>query len=225
MRHSETMPRERLAQLQLERLQATVTNAYDHVPLHRQRLQASGVRPADIRSLDDLALLPFTVKTDLRDQYPFGLFARPLGADCPAARFVGHHRQGHGGRLHDGRPLQLGRPGGALALLGRCAAWRRGAQRLRLRAFHRRAGRALRRRAPGRRGGAGVRRLDRAPGRPDHGFQRARAVRDTVLRAGDRRGGARAGRGPAQERAAHRHVRRRALERGDAPRDRSAASG
>ncbi len=75
----ETMPRERLAQLQLERLQATVTNAYDHVPLHRQRLQAAGMRPADIRSLDDVAQLPFTVKTDLRDQYPFGLFARPLG--------------------------------------------------------------------------------------------------------------------------------------------------
>ena len=75
----ETMPRELLAQLQLQRLQATVTNAYDHVPLHRQRLKAAGLQPADIRSLDDLALLPFTVKTDLRDQYPFGLFARPLG--------------------------------------------------------------------------------------------------------------------------------------------------
>jgi phenylacetate-CoA ligase len=75
----ETMPRELLAQLQLQRLQATVTNAYDHVPLHRQRLKAAGVQPADIRRLDDLALLPFTVKTDLRDHYPFGMFARPLG--------------------------------------------------------------------------------------------------------------------------------------------------
>jgi phenylacetate-CoA ligase len=75
----ETMPRERLAQLQLERLQATVANAYANVPLHRQRLEAKGLRPADIRSLADLAQLPFTVKTDLRDQYPFGLFARPLG--------------------------------------------------------------------------------------------------------------------------------------------------
>ena len=73
----ETMPRERLAQLQLERLQATVRNAYDNVPLVRSRLEAKGLRPADIRSLDDVALLPFTVKTDLRDQYPFGLFARP----------------------------------------------------------------------------------------------------------------------------------------------------
>jgi phenylacetate-CoA ligase len=75
----ETMPRERLAQLQLERLQATVANAYAAVPLVRQRLQAKGIRPADIRSLADLAQLPFTVKTDLRDQYPFGLFARPCG--------------------------------------------------------------------------------------------------------------------------------------------------
>jgi phenylacetate-CoA ligase len=74
---AETMPRERLAQLQLQRLQATVANAYEHVPLVRQRLESAGARPADIRSLADLALLPFTVKTDLRDQYPFGLFARP----------------------------------------------------------------------------------------------------------------------------------------------------
>ncbi|HWI84469.1 phenylacetate--CoA ligase [Ramlibacter sp.] len=73
------MPRERLARLQLERLQATVANAYDNVPLLRQRLDAAGMRPADVRSLDDLQRLPFTVKTDLRDQYPFGLFARGPG--------------------------------------------------------------------------------------------------------------------------------------------------
>jgi phenylacetate-CoA ligase len=74
----ETMPRERLAQLQLQRLQATVANAYENVPLARERLQSAGLRPGDIRSLADLALLPFTKKTDLRDQYPFGLFARPV---------------------------------------------------------------------------------------------------------------------------------------------------
>jgi phenylacetate-CoA ligase len=73
----ETMPREQLAKLQLERLQAMLANAYDRVPLYRQRLQDKGIRPADIRSLADVAQLPFTVKTDLRDQYPFGLFARP----------------------------------------------------------------------------------------------------------------------------------------------------
>ncbi len=74
----ETMPRELLAQLQLGRLQSTLRNAFDHVPLVRQRLEAMGAQPEDVRTLDDLSKLPFTVKTDLRDQYPFGLFARPF---------------------------------------------------------------------------------------------------------------------------------------------------
>jgi len=74
----ETMPREALAKLQLERLRETVHNAYEHVPMHRQRLDAAGLHPDDIRGLADLQQLPFTVKTDLRDHYPFGLFARPV---------------------------------------------------------------------------------------------------------------------------------------------------
>lgn len=74
---SETMPREKLRALQLRRLKQTVKNAYDNVPLHRKRLKANGVAPADIRSLRDLASLPFTLKSDLRDHYPFGMFARP----------------------------------------------------------------------------------------------------------------------------------------------------
>jgi phenylacetate-CoA ligase len=73
----ETMPREKLKQLQLKRLQETLANAYANVPLLHRRLEAVGARPSDIRSLDDVAKLPFTIKTDLRDQYPFGLFARP----------------------------------------------------------------------------------------------------------------------------------------------------
>jgi phenylacetate-CoA ligase len=73
----ETMPRERLAALQLKRLRATVRNAYDNVPFHRARLDAAFIEPNDLRSLDDIRRLPFTVKTDLRDHYPFGLFARP----------------------------------------------------------------------------------------------------------------------------------------------------
>ena len=76
-RELETMPREKLAALQLERLRATVTNAYEHVPMHRARLDAAGILPDDIASLADLERLPFTCKTDLRDHYPFGLFARP----------------------------------------------------------------------------------------------------------------------------------------------------
>jgi phenylacetate-CoA ligase len=76
-RVAETMPRAQLAALQLERLRKTVRNAYDNVPLHRQRMRSAGIEPGDIRSLDDLAQLPYTVKNDLRDSYPFGMFARP----------------------------------------------------------------------------------------------------------------------------------------------------
>jgi len=74
---AENMPREKLRALQLRRLKQTVKNAYDNVPLHRKRLKSKRIAPADIRSLDDLARLPFTVKSDLRDHYPFGMFARP----------------------------------------------------------------------------------------------------------------------------------------------------
>ena len=73
----ETMPRERLAALQLAGLRGSVRNAYHHVPMHRARLDAAGAAPDDIRTLADLQRLPFTVKADLRDHYPFGMFARP----------------------------------------------------------------------------------------------------------------------------------------------------
>jgi phenylacetate-CoA ligase len=66
-----------LAALQLERLRSTVRDAYDHVAFHHARLDAAGIQPDDLRDLDDLRQLPFTLKTDLRDHYPFGLFARP----------------------------------------------------------------------------------------------------------------------------------------------------
>jgi phenylacetate-CoA ligase len=71
----ERLPRERLAVLQLDRLRATVRHAYEHVPMHRARLIAAGVAAEDLRTIDDVRALPFTVKNDLRDHYPFGLFA------------------------------------------------------------------------------------------------------------------------------------------------------
>jgi phenylacetate-CoA ligase len=74
---AETMPRGKLAALQLKRLRQTVGNAYKNVPLHRGRMDAIGFKPGDLRSLDDLQRLPFTLKADLRDHYPFGMFARP----------------------------------------------------------------------------------------------------------------------------------------------------
>jgi phenylacetate-CoA ligase len=76
----ETLPRERLLALQLERLRATLRSAYENVPLHRARLAACGAAPDDVASLDDVRRLPFTQKADLRDNYPFGLFARPVSA-------------------------------------------------------------------------------------------------------------------------------------------------
>jgi phenylacetate-CoA ligase len=74
---AETMPRAQLEALQLQRLRETVQNAFDNVPLHRRRMQSAGIAPGDIRSLEDVPRLPFTVKDDLREAYPFGLFARP----------------------------------------------------------------------------------------------------------------------------------------------------
>ncbi|MDH5539541.1 MAG: phenylacetate--CoA ligase [Rhizobacter sp.] len=71
------MPREQLAALQLGRLRDSVRNACEHVPVQRARCDAAGIVPDDIRSLADLQQLPFTLKSDLRDHYPFGLFARP----------------------------------------------------------------------------------------------------------------------------------------------------
>ncbi|NSW85364.1 MAG: phenylacetate--CoA ligase [Syntrophobacteraceae bacterium] len=74
----ETMPREALEAIQLRRLQSTVERVYATVPFYRRKLQEAGIAPADIRSLEDLRRLPFTTKQDLRDNYPFGMFAVPM---------------------------------------------------------------------------------------------------------------------------------------------------
>ena len=63
--------------LQLDRLKWSVRHAYDNVPMYRQRFDAAGVHPDDLQELSDLGKFPFTYKTDLRDNYPFGLFAVP----------------------------------------------------------------------------------------------------------------------------------------------------
>ncbi|MBT2490927.1 phenylacetate--CoA ligase [Streptomyces sp. ISL-96] len=74
---AEELGREELGALQLERLRATLRHAYENVPFYRQSFDKAGLRPDDCRSLADLARFPFTVKTDLRDNYPFGMFAVP----------------------------------------------------------------------------------------------------------------------------------------------------
>jgi phenylacetate-CoA ligase len=74
----ETMPREALESIQLRRLQTTVERAYANVPFYRNSFQKAGVSPGNIRSLNDLRRLPFTTKQDLRDNYPYGMFAAPM---------------------------------------------------------------------------------------------------------------------------------------------------
>ncbi len=73
----ETMPRADLATLQLKRLQQTLERAYAKVPHVRSKFDAAGVRPADLKMLADLVRFPLSTKADLRDNFPFGLFAVP----------------------------------------------------------------------------------------------------------------------------------------------------
>lgn len=72
------MSQDALRSLQLDRLQRTLRHAYEHVPLYRERFEAAGIHPDDLRTLDDIAKFPFTVKSDLRNTYPFGMFAVPM---------------------------------------------------------------------------------------------------------------------------------------------------
>jgi len=73
----EIASRDEIAALQLERLKWSVAHAWANVPHYRASFEAAGVHPDDLRSLSDLARFPFTLKTDLRDNYPFGMFAVP----------------------------------------------------------------------------------------------------------------------------------------------------
>ncbi len=73
----ETASQDELRALQLSRLRASLAHAYRNVAHYRQAFDARGVHPADLNTLDDLAKFPFTVKSDLRDHYPFGMFAVP----------------------------------------------------------------------------------------------------------------------------------------------------
>ncbi len=74
----EKAPRAELERLQLERLQWSLTHAYENVPQYRKKFDAARVKPSDCRSLADLARFPFTTKADLRETYPFGMFAVPM---------------------------------------------------------------------------------------------------------------------------------------------------
>lgn len=72
------MDRQKMRALQSERLKQLVDRVYNNVAFYRKRMDEMGVKPSDIQSIDDIVKLPFTYKTDLRDNYPFGLFAVPM---------------------------------------------------------------------------------------------------------------------------------------------------
>jgi len=74
----ETLPRAALEALQLKRLKSMLERVYAHVPYYRDSLDKSGISPSDVKDLDDLQKLPFTYKQDMRDSYPYGLFAAPM---------------------------------------------------------------------------------------------------------------------------------------------------
>lgn len=73
----ECMDRSKLKEIQSERLISTVEHVYKNVPLYKKRMDEAGIKPSDIKGIEDLHLLPFTNKTDLRDEFPFGLLAAP----------------------------------------------------------------------------------------------------------------------------------------------------
>ena len=74
----ETMPREALEAIQLRRLQATLQRVYANVPFYRKKFDEAGITPHDIQRLEDIQQIPFTTKQDLRDNYPYGMFAVPM---------------------------------------------------------------------------------------------------------------------------------------------------
>ena len=77
LEHIETASRDEIASVQLQRMKWSLRHAYDNVPFYKKAFDEAGVHPDDLTSLADLAKFPFTVKQDLRDHYPFGLFAVP----------------------------------------------------------------------------------------------------------------------------------------------------
>jgi phenylacetate-CoA ligase len=76
--HFETMSRDEMKKVQSERLHSLVKRVYSNVPAYRTKMQEAGIMPSDIKTVDDLKNLPFTYKQDLRDNYPYGMFAVPM---------------------------------------------------------------------------------------------------------------------------------------------------
>ncbi|MEC9142327.1 MAG: phenylacetate--CoA ligase, partial [Pseudomonadota bacterium] len=74
----EIASRDEIAALQLQRLQWTLSHAYENVPIYRRKFDGAGVRPEDMKAPEDIAKFPFTTKEDLRQSYPFEMMAVPM---------------------------------------------------------------------------------------------------------------------------------------------------
>ncbi|MDD6204748.1 MAG: phenylacetate--CoA ligase, partial [Firmicutes bacterium] len=74
----ETADRDTIREIQLQRLKKQVRFTYDNVPHYRKKLDGAGFSPDDIKTLEDIRHIPFSTKTDMRDNYPYGLFAVPM---------------------------------------------------------------------------------------------------------------------------------------------------
>ena len=192
----ECMDRGQLRELQGLKLQATAKKVYENVPFYKKAFDEKGVRPEDIKTVDDVKLLPFTLKSDLRDNYPFGLFAVPQSEICRV-----HASSGTTGKPtvvgYTARDIsKLGGPDGAhVYVRGRNEGFRDPGG-LRLRPVHRRTGRALRRGTPGRDDGAHLRRQYQASDHADAGFRHDHPCVHPVVRAVSRGDAGGDGRGP-----------------------------
>ena len=94
----ERASRKEIAELQLERMKWTLGHVYQNVPLYQEKFDKAGIHPTDLKTLEDLARFPFTVKNDLRDTYPFGMFAVPMD----------QVRRIHGSSGTTGKPIVVG---------------------------------------------------------------------------------------------------------------------
>ena len=219
----DTLPRPELERLQLERLRSTIRRVTESVPFYREKLHAAGIAADDIRSLADVRRLPFTTKQDLRDHYPFGLFAVPL---ADVARI--HASSGTTGKMtvvgYTLRDIDTWAEICSRSL--QCAGVQRGD------IVHNAYGYGLFTGGLGVHYGAeklgddGHPDLRRQHQTPDHdppGLRRDGAHLHALLRAEHGRDDARTRRRPGLAEAARRHLRRRALVGGDARRDREAA--
>ena len=110
--NAETMDRQDLLELQNERLQIVVNQAYSNVDFYRRKFDEAGLSPDDIKTLDDLKKIPFTTRKDLMENYPYGMFAVPLAGRGPAPVSAGALRQPDRDRLYPEGPGDLARAGG-----------------------------------------------------------------------------------------------------------------